>query len=56
MRKLPSYNDLQSGTRVELMKTYKLDQRQMEQVLRKQLDGAAKTDLEKAYKDFYNRK
>ena len=51
----PSYNDFQEATPKELQKTYKLDQRGLEQAQRAVMDGAGQKDIQKAYEPFYRR-
>lgn len=51
-----TYSDLQSATQNELKKIYKVDDRGMEQALRKHLDGANAQERRAEYDKFYRRK
>ena len=51
-----NFTDLQSTTKQELKQMYNMTDRQVEQTIRKNMPGAGHRDIEKAYKDFYNRK
>jgi nitrate reductase assembly molybdenum cofactor insertion protein NarJ len=55
MKKQVTWNDLQTATPKELKDHYKLGQRQMEQAFRKHLKGADQREMQKQYKDFYDR-
>lgn len=50
------YNDFRNGSPKELMKFYKLNDRQLEQAIRRNNEGANKKDLEKVYSDIYDKK
>ena len=56
MSKEPTYNDFKSGTRDELKQQYGLNGMQLEQALRKHHPGANSQDLQKVYKEFYDKK
>jgi hypothetical protein len=51
-----TWNDIQNATQAELKKTYKLDARQMEQSVRKHLDGANAQERRQVYQNFYSRR
>lgn len=51
----PTYSDFKDGTPKELMKTYKLSPRELEQAQRRVLDGAKQSDIRKEYDPFYRR-
>lgn len=55
MSKEPTYNDFKEGSPKELMKTYKISQRELEMAQRKALYGANQNDLRKEYDQFYRR-
>jgi hypothetical protein len=55
MKGKPTYRDFQESSPKELQKTYKLDQRGLEQAHRRVLDGAGQQDIKKAYEPFYRR-
>ncbi len=55
MRKLPTYNDFRDAKPKELMKTYKLNERQLEMAQRRVCEGASQNDLRKEYDSFYRR-
>ncbi len=55
MSKKPTYNDFKEAKPSELMKTYKLDQRGLEQAQRAVLEGARQSDMRKEYDQFYRR-
>lgn len=50
------WNDLSSATPAELKKTYKLNDRQLEQHIRKHMDGANTVERRKLYETVYNNK
>jgi hypothetical protein len=54
-KKQPTINDFNEATPKELMKTYKLDQRGLENAQRRVMDGAGQQDFKKAYEPFYRR-
>ena len=56
MEKKITWTDIQSTTKQELKQMYNMTDRQVEQTIRKNMDGAGYFDIEKVYKDFYNRK
>ena len=56
MSKKISWNDLHNATQGELKKTYKLNSRQLENAVRRHLDGANASERRKVYQDFYGRK
>ena len=51
-----TWNDINNASQTELKKTYKLDSRQMEQAVRKHLDGANATERRDVYNKFYSRR
>jgi len=51
----PTYNDFQEAKPAELMKTYKLNERQLEMAQRHACYGAGQNDLRKEYDKFYRR-
>jgi hypothetical protein len=51
-----TWNDLHNASQLELKKTYKLNDRQMEKAVRKHLDGANAKDRRQIYQQFYSRK
>lgn len=51
-----TWNDLHQAYPKELMKTYKLNERQLQQQLTKHLDGATQKDRYKLYEDVYNKR
>jgi len=51
-----TWKDIQSTTKNELKQMYGVTDRQVEQVIRKNMPGAGHRDYEKQYKDFYERK
>ena len=51
----PTFRDFQEASPRELQKTYKLDQRQLEQAQRQVCDGAKQGDIAKEYDKFYRR-
>lgn len=55
MKHKPTYRDFQEASPKELMKTYKLDQKGLENAQRRVLDGARQEDIRKAYEPFYRR-
>ena len=56
MEKKINWTDIQSTTKQELKQMYNMTDRQVEQVIRKNMPGAGYHDIEKAYKNFYERK
>lgn len=55
MTKKPTYNDFRDAKPAELMKTYKLDSKQLEMAQRAVNPGANQRDLNKEYEKFYRR-
>lgn len=55
MKGKPTYRDFQEASPRELQKTYKLDQRGLENVQRAVMPGANQNDLRKGYEQFYRR-
>lgn len=53
MEKKVSWNDFQNGFAKELMKTYNLSERGLQEQLHRHLDGATHEDRQKVYKDVY---
>ena len=51
-----NFTDIQSTTKQELKQMYGMTDRQVEQTIRKNMDGAGYFDIEKEYKKFYERK
>ncbi len=51
-----TWNDIETGSQSELKKTYKLNDRQIEQQFRKHLDGANTQERRQIYQQFYSRK
>jgi hypothetical protein len=56
MSKMPTYNDLMTGTSAELKKTYKITDRQLEVATRRQMDGANSQERREFYESVYNTK
>lgn len=50
----PTYSDFQYGTSKELMKTYKLDNKGLEQAHRRLMYGAGQKDFQSEYNKFYD--
>lgn len=55
MSSKPTFNDFRDAKPAELMKTYKLDQRGLENAQRDVCYGANQNDLRKEYDKFYRR-
>ena len=55
MKRNPTYRDFQEASPKEIQKTYKLDQRGLENAQRRTMHGAGQNDLRKAYEQFYRR-
>lgn len=53
---IPTLNDIETGTKKELMKTYNLNPTQIEQAIRLRMKGKGRTEFESQYKEFYGRK
>lgn len=53
--KKPTFNDFRDASPKEIMKTYKLDQRGLENAQRKHLYGANNAEMRKEYDKFYRR-
>lgn len=51
-----TWNDIRDATQQEIKKTYKLDDRQLENAVRKHLDGANSKERREFYQKFYGRK
>jgi hypothetical protein len=51
----PTWNDINEATPKELMKTYKLDQRGLENAHRRHLHGANTIEMRKEYEKLYKR-
>lgn len=51
-----TWNDLTSATQQELKKTYKLNDRQLENQVRGHLDGANATERRNLYQDVYGKR
>lgn len=55
MSKKPTYNDFRDAKPGELMKTYRLNPRQLEMAQRDVCYGAGQNDLRREYDKFYRR-
>ena len=55
MKGKPTYSDFRDAKPTELMKTYKLNQAQLEMAQRRVNPGASQSDLRKEYDKFYRR-
>ena len=55
MSKSPTWNDFQEAKPSELKKSYKLNDRQLENAYRKHLHGASTPEYRKAYEMLYRR-
>lgn len=55
MKGKPTYNDFREAKPAELMKTYKLTPRELENAQRKHLQGANQSDMRKEYDQFYRK-
>lgn len=55
MSKEPTWNDFHEAKPSELKKTYKLNDRQLENSYRKHLNGANAPEYRKAYEQLYRR-
>ena len=55
MRKKPTYNDFRDAKPTELMKTYKMNPRELEMAQRAVNPGASQSDLRGEYEKFYRR-
>ena len=55
MASKPTWRDLSEATPKELMKTYKLDQRGLENAHRTHLDGANPAERRKEYEQLYRK-
>lgn len=53
MKKKVTWNDLHNATQHELRKTYKLNDRQLENAVRNHLDGANLNERRKLYETVY---
>lgn len=51
-----TWNDIQNASQSELKKKYKLTDRQVEQHIRRHLDGANAKERRQVYEQFYSRK
>jgi hypothetical protein len=51
-----TWNDLHEATSHELRKTYRLDERQLEQAVRKHWDGANHTEQRALYEKVYSKR
>lgn len=54
-KKIP-WKDFYSATQDELRKTYKVNQRQLENSARSHLDGASESERREFYQQFYGRR
>lgn len=52
----PTWNDLRNATPSELKKTYKMNDRQLEQGVRQHLQGADASERRQVYETVYNLK
>lgn len=55
MKGKPTLRDFETAKPAELQKTYKLDQRGLENAQRKVMYGYTRNDLKKGYDQFYRR-
>ena len=55
MKSKPTFNDFREAKPTELMKTYKLTPRELENAQRRVCHGASQQDLRKEYDKFYRR-
>ena len=55
MKKEPTWNDFQEAKPAELKKTYKLNERQLENSYRKHLHGASSPEYRRAYEKLYSK-
>ncbi len=55
MRKQPTFNDFRDARPAEIMKTYKLDQRGLENAHREVMYGARQAEMRGEYDRFYRR-
>jgi len=53
MERKVTWNDIQNGNPREIMNKYNLGERQMEQAVRKHLDGASRKEMKDVYNKFY---
>lgn len=51
-----TWNDITSATQSELKKSYKMNDRQLEQSLRKHLDGANHVERRQVYQELYGKR
>jgi len=56
MSKGPTYNDIMTAPAKDLMRVYKLDERKLEQGVRKHLHGASQTEMRSLYGKIYDNK
>jgi len=56
MRKKVTWNDLQSAKASDLMKHYKISERELQQHLHRHLGDAPLKEKEKVYADVYNKR
>lgn len=56
MKQKVTWNDMRDATQNELKKTYKLNDRQLEQQVRRHLDGADAEQRRKAYEMLYGKR
>lgn len=57
MAKLPTWNDLHEATSADLRRVYKLNDRQLEQAVRKHMDGSTNaSERRDFYEKIYNTK
>ena len=56
MSKGPTYNDIFNESPKELKKFYRLSERQLEQNVRKHLDGASQIQMRGLYEKIYDNK
>jgi hypothetical protein len=54
-KRKPHYNDFREASPKELQKTYKLDQKGLENAQRKTLYGASQSEIRTEYEQFYRR-
>lgn len=56
MRGKPTWNDLQEAPQADLKRVYKLNDRQLEQQVRRHWDGAGMVERRKLYEKVYAKK
>ena len=56
MEKKVQWNDIESATQQELKKIYKINDRQLEQQLRRHIDGANPQERRQVYEKMYGKR